>query len=97
VRGETGKGANLAIFGGAIMALCSGRTKRARLSFPASFSLVRFFWASKRTVAKRSSAKPNEEDIFGLTKTGQLNSWLSNNYILVEVPDLLNRKDHYYL
>ena len=88
MRGETGKGANLAIFGGAIMALCSGRTKRARLSFPASFSLVRFFWRSKRNEQedlveqkKRSSAKPNEEDIYGLTKTGQLNSWLSNNYI----------------
>jgi len=28
VRGQTGKGANLALFGGAIMAPCSGRTKR---------------------------------------------------------------------
>ncbi len=48
VRGQTGKGANLALFGGAIMALCSGRTKRARLSFPDSFSLFHFFWRSKR-------------------------------------------------
>jgi len=48
VRRLTGKGANLALFGGAIMALCSGRTKRARLSFPDSFSLVHFFWRSKR-------------------------------------------------
>ncbi len=37
------------------MALCSRRTKRARLSFPASFSLVHFFWRSKR----------NEQDNFG--------------------------------
>jgi hypothetical protein len=30
------------------MAMCSGRTKRVRLSFPVSFSLVHFFWRSKR-------------------------------------------------
>jgi hypothetical protein len=47
-RGQTGKGANLALFGGAVMALCSRRTKRVRLSFPDSFSLVHFFWRSKR-------------------------------------------------
>jgi hypothetical protein len=39
-RGQTGKGANLILFGGAITAMCSGRTKRVRLSFPVSFSLV---------------------------------------------------------
>jgi hypothetical protein len=48
VRWQTGKGANLALFGGAIMALCSELTKRARLSLPGYFSLVRFFWRSKR-------------------------------------------------
>jgi len=51
------------------------------------FSLLTFFVSRQR----------KQEQLFGLTKTGQLNSWLSNNYILVEVPDLLNRKDHYYL
>jgi hypothetical protein len=49
VRGRTGKGANLSLFGGANMALCSARTNRVRLSFPDSFSLVRFFWRCKRT------------------------------------------------
>ena len=47
-RGQTGKGANLTLFGGAFSALCSARTNRGRLSLPASFSLVRFSWRSKR-------------------------------------------------
>jgi hypothetical protein len=52
VRRQTGKGANLALFGGAIMALCSGRTKRARLSFPDSFSLVHLPSASSQKLAR---------------------------------------------
>jgi hypothetical protein len=48
VRWQTGKVANLALFGGAIMALCSERTKRARLSFPGYFSLVRLPSASSQ-------------------------------------------------
>jgi len=47
-RGQAGKGANLSLFCGANMAMCSRRKKRVRLSFPGSFSLVRFFWRSKR-------------------------------------------------
>jgi len=47
-RGQTGKGANRTLFGGAFKALCSGRTNRGWLFFPDSFSLVRFFWRGKR-------------------------------------------------
>jgi hypothetical protein len=39
---------NHTLFGGAFKALCSGRTNRGWLSFPDSFSLVHFFWRSKR-------------------------------------------------
>jgi hypothetical protein len=46
--GRTGKGANRALFGGAFMASCSGRTNSERLSFPDTFSLVTFFWRRKR-------------------------------------------------
>jgi hypothetical protein len=48
-RGQTGNGANHGLFGGAFKALCSRRTKSLGLAFPAPFSLVHFFWASKRT------------------------------------------------
>jgi hypothetical protein len=51
-RGETGNGANLGLFGGAFMASRSARTKRSRLSFPAPFSLVHFFWTNKRNEQK---------------------------------------------
>ena len=47
-RGQTGKGANHTLFGGAIKAPCRGQTNRGWLSFPTSFSLVHFFCSSKR-------------------------------------------------
>jgi len=66
VRGGTGKGANLSLFGGANMALRSGRTNRLRLSFPALFThsvrelalsglrfFVTFFWHGKESKDKK--------------------------------------------
>jgi hypothetical protein len=41
-------GANCSMFGSAIKALRSGRPNRRQLSFSAPFSLVHFFWTSKR-------------------------------------------------
>jgi hypothetical protein len=32
----------------AVKAMCSGRRKRLKLAFSGPFSLLRFFWASKR-------------------------------------------------
>jgi len=58
VRGQTGNGAKLRLFSGAIKALRSRRIKRLNFSFPASFSLVHFFWRSKR----------NEQQICGEQK-----------------------------
>jgi hypothetical protein len=65
---NTGKGANLALFGGAIMALCSRRTKRARLAFPDSFSLVHFFWRSKRNERLKEASKRTDRREFGEAK-----------------------------
>jgi hypothetical protein len=48
VRGQTGKGANLTLFFGAGNGFAQLAKNRVRLAFPASFSLVHFFWRSKR-------------------------------------------------
>jgi hypothetical protein len=51
-RGQTGKGANRILFFGAGNGLAQLAKNRLRLSFPASFSLVHFFWRSKRNEHK---------------------------------------------
>jgi len=50
VRWQTGKGANLALFYGANMALCSRREKRARLSFPDSLFFGYFLLKEQKKV-----------------------------------------------
>jgi hypothetical protein len=47
VRGQHGNGANYAIFGGAVWALRSGRTKMVELAFPDSF-FDSFFGGAKK-------------------------------------------------
>jgi hypothetical protein len=64
-RGQTGNRANRGLFGGAIMALCSGRTKRSRLLFPAPF-LWFFLWTNKeRTRKPLGKQKPRNHAMHG--------------------------------
>jgi len=56
-RGQTGNGAKFRLFCGANKAMCSERKNRLNFSFPASFSLVHFFWRGKRNEQKIKTDK----------------------------------------
>jgi hypothetical protein len=63
--GKSVNGANHGLFGGAIKALRSRRTKSPGLAFPASFSLVHFFWRSKRNEQKKNLGQTKEPERSG--------------------------------